>query len=138
MTNYSITLPLPPIQASPNGRFHWGAKARAVRLYREQCGYLIRQATQRKRAMTGLVTIDLDFYMCKGIQAEGQYLARDPDNAVSSIKAAIDALKDAGLIKGDSKRYVKIGEVRMHTKKPEHQNRTELVMRLTSNGVTGE
>jgi hypothetical protein len=84
------------------------------------------------------VTIDLDFYLCRGIQAEGQYLARDPDNAVSSIKAAIDSLKDAGVIKGDSKKYVKIGQVNLHTKRNEHRGRTELVMKLTSENGAGE
>lgn len=88
--------------------------------------------------MTGVVTIDLDFYLCKGIQGEGLYFPRDPDNAISSAKAAIDSLTTVGVIKGDSKKYVRIGEVRLHSKKGEHMNRTELVMRLTSNGVTGE
>jgi Holliday junction resolvase RusA-like endonuclease len=138
MTEYTITLPLPPIQASPNKRFHWGAKARAVRLYREQCSYLIRQATQRKRAISGMVTIDLDFYLCRGLQAEGLYLPKDPDNAIASAKAAVDSLKDAGVIKGDSKQYVRLGEVRLHSRKHEHQNRTELVMKLSAaNGDTG-
>jgi hypothetical protein len=82
--------------------------------------------------MAGIVTIDLDFYMCKGINAEGQYLARDPDNALASIKAAIDSLKDAGVIKGDSKKYVKIGQVNLHTKRSEHRGKTELRMTLTS------
>jgi len=87
--------------------------------------------------MSGVVTIDLDFYLCKGIQGEGLYFGRDPDNCLASAKSAIDALKDAGVIRGDSKKYVRIGEVRLHTKKGEHLNRTELVMRLTSeNGET--
>lgn len=79
-----------------------------------------------------MVTIDLDFYLCRGMNAEGQYLAKDPDNAVASVKAAIDSLKDAGVIKGDSKRYVRLGEVRLHSRKTEHLGRTELVMKLSS------
>jgi Holliday junction resolvase RusA-like endonuclease len=123
---------LPPIQASPNKRFHWGTRARFIRIYREQCSYLIRQATQRKRAMSGMVTIDLDFYLCRGMNAEGLYLPKDPDNALAASKAAWDALKDAGVIKGDSKKYVKIGNVNLRTSRKEHGGKTELVMRLTS------
>lgn len=88
--------------------------------------------------MTGMVTIDLDFYMCRGFNAEGTYLARDPDNALASVKAAIDSLKDAGVIKGDSKKYVRIGEVRLYTKQKEHGGRTELVMKLTSDNGAGD
>lgn len=82
--------------------------------------------------MSGMVTIDLDFYLCRGINAEGLYLPKDPDNAVASSKAAIDSLKDAGVIKGDTKRYVRLGEVRLHSRKGEHNGRTELVMKLSS------
>lgn len=88
--------------------------------------------------MSGIVRIDLDFYLCKGIQGEGLYFPRDPDNALASAKASVDSLKDAGVIKGDSKRYVRIGEVRLHTKRPEHLGKTELVMHLTSENGAGE
>lgn len=132
MTNYSITLPLPPRKLSPNAREHWASKARAVKSYRDACGLILKHFWAKRDVMAGMVTIDLDFYLCKGWHADGLYIPRDPDNALASCKAAIDGLKDAGVIQGDSKKFVRIGEVRLHTKKPEHQNRTELVMTLIS------
>ena len=39
---------------------------------------------------------------------EGRYLPRDADNALASLKAAIDGFKDAALFKDDSPQYVEI------------------------------
>ena len=132
MNNYSITLPLPPRKCSPNAREHWASKARAVKSYRESCGLILKHFWAKRDVIAGMVTIDLDFYLCKGWHVEDRYFPRDVDNALAATKAAIDSLKDAGVIQGDSKKFVRIGEVRLHTKKPEHQDRTELVMTLTS------
>lgn len=65
---------------------------------------------------------------------DGFYRPKDEDNALASCKAALDGIRDAGVIKGDSKKYLKIGEVRLYTRKEEHKGKTELVMRLSSNG----
>lgn len=131
----SITLPLPPTKCSPNSRGkHWGGKARAVKSYRETCGLIAKRIWGQRDAMAGMVTITLDFYLCRGIHTDSLYLPRDPDNALASAKGAIDSLKDAGVIKGDSKKFVRIGEVTLYTKAPEHQGRTELVLSLSSEG----
>lgn len=132
MRQFVVELPLPPIQCSPNHRSHWGAKARAVRDYREACGYLVVKQLGRRRAQ-GPVTIDLDFYLAKSKMPDGLCRPRDNDNAIASTKAAIDSLRDSGLITNDSKKHVHIGDVRLHSTKKEHQGRSGLVLTVTEN-----
>lgn len=138
MRQFIVELPLPPIQCSPNHRSHWGKKARAVREYREACGYLTIKQLGRRRAQ-GQVTIDLDYYLAKPRLPDGLCRPRDEDNATSCAKAAIDSLRDSGLITNDSKKYVRIGSVNLHSTKKQHQGRSALVLTVTErelNGVT--
>lgn len=132
MRQFTIELPLPPIWCSPNTRSHWGIKARATRHYRETCGYLVIKQLGRRRAQ-GQVTIDLDFYLAKPKCPDDLYRPRDNDNAIASTKAAIDSLRDSGLITNDSKKHVRIGDVRLHSTKKEHQGRSALVLTVTEN-----
>lgn len=127
MREFKIELPLPPLACSPNGRVHWGAKARAVREYRAACGYLTVKQIGRRRAQ-GKVIIDLDFYLARPELPDGLYRPRDEDNAIAASKAAIDSLKDCGLVTQDSKRYVRIGSVNLRTTKKEHQGNAALVL----------
>lgn len=126
---FKLELPLPPIQASPNGRFHWGARARATRLYREICGQFVQAQIGRQR-VSGKVIVDLDFYLARKLLPDTFYRPRDKDNAVASIKAAIDSLKDAKLITNDSKKHLNIGRVDLHTTKKEHQGKVGLVITI--------
>lgn len=126
---FTLELPLPPIQASPNGRFHWEARARATRLYREVCGQFV-QAQIGRRRVAGQITVDLDFYLARKLLPDTFYRPRDRDNAIASIKAAIDSLKDANLITNDSKKHLNIGRVDLHTTKKEHQGKVGLVMTI--------
>lgn len=132
MRQFVIELPLPPIECSPNKRAHWGAKARAVREYRDTCGYLTVKQLGRRRAQ-GQVTIDLDFYLAKPKLPDGLCRPRDNDNAIAASKAAIDSLRDSGLITNDSKKHVRIGNVNLHSTKKEHQGRSALVLTITEN-----
>lgn len=129
MRQFKIELPLPPHECSPNARVHWGAKARAVREYREACGYLVVKQLGRRRAQ-GQITIDLDFFLAKPKLPDGLCRPRDNDNAIASSKAAIDSLRDAGLITNDSKKQVRIGNVSLHSTKKEHQGRSALVLTI--------
>lgn len=138
MASYQITVPLPPKEASPN--FHpasIGARmkqATAIRMYREQCGVIMCSANANILAIECRVAIHLDFYLARPLPwkgyREGLYYPRDADNARASAKAAQDALVDAGIIKGDSARYVDAGYTRLHTTQKEHQGRAELVITL--------
>ena len=132
MRQFKVELPLPPIECSPNHRSHWGARARAVREYREACGYLTVKQLGRRRAK-GQVTIDLDFYLARPKLPDRLCRPRDEDNAVACVKAAVDSLRDSGLLTNDSKKFVRVGNVHLHSTKKEHQGRIGLVLTVTEN-----
>lgn len=132
MRQFVIDLPLPPIECSPNARVHWGKKARAVREYREACGYLVVKQLGRRRAQ-GQITIDLDFFLAKPKFPDGLCRPRDEDNAIACAKVGIDSLRDSGLITDDSKKHVRIGNVSLHSTRKEHQGRSALVLTVTEN-----
>lgn len=132
MRQFIIELPLPPVWCSPNLRSHWSIRAKATRHYREACGYLVLKQLGRRRSR-GQVTIDMDFYLAKPNGPDALYRPRDSDNAIASCKAAIDSLRDSGLITNDSKKHVRIGNVNLHSTKKEHRGRSALVLTVTEN-----
>lgn len=129
-----VSLPLPPRELSPNGRFHHLAKARAVKAYRGSSLLLIRQSRAKAgNPVFGHVVIDYEFYLAParaGID-DGLYRPRDVDNAIGAMKAFQDALRDAGLIANDSKRHVHIGDVRLYSNAKEHHGRHAVVATIT-------
>jgi len=128
-----FVLPLPPEKISPNGRGHWGAKARAVKAYRDQCAWIMRQWRinhTEAQLIQGRVIIDLEFYLCRLANDKTNYYPKDEDNARGAMKAAQDALKDAEIISGDGKRLVGIGETKLYTRAKEHQGFTCVVMTI--------
>lgn len=129
---YSIELPLPPKGVSPNGRGkHWGAKAKAQASYRAQCAWRMREMKWgASTALTVPVRVHLDFYLCRQPGDTRDYFPMDEDNARASFKAGQDALKDVGVIEQDSKKFLRVGETRLHTTKKEHQGRTCVVLTL--------
>lgn len=91
---------LPPKESNPNFRGHWGAKARAVKEFREMAMYCGIDACKGMppgffKAVVGitLVVKDARYY-------------RDPDNMVASLKPAIDGCVDAGIIMGDDDEHL--------------------------------
>lgn len=127
---YQVELPLPPKEASPNDRSHWAKKRGkngAVSLYRQTCAWLYRDAQipQLKNA-----TIDLDYYLGPDLWGIS-YRPRDEQNGRAAFKAAQDALVDAGVIPGDSARYVHDGYTRIHSRKKDHQGRCCVVVTIT-------
>lgn len=124
-----FVLPLPPQVISPNGRGHWAKKSRAVRQYREQCANLMR-ATHQPPLSPGRVVIDLEFYLCRVVNDRTSLYPRDEDNARGAMKAAQDALKDAALIAGDGKDFVRMGKTTLYTQAKEHRGFTCVVMTL--------
>ena len=128
-----IELPLPPKQASPNNRAHWATTRSATTAYRQMCAtsYMIAKVPALKTP----VKIHLDFYLCRTpmtLYCE-RYFPKDADNARASFKAGQDAMQDAGLIPGDSKRYVIPGETNLYTTKKQHKGRSCVVVRFEEN-----
>lgn len=104
------------------------ARAKAIKAYRQQCAALMQSA--KHEPFTGRVVIDLEFYLCRVLNDMKSCYPKDEDNARGSMKAAQDALKDAGIIPGDGKKYVRIGETRLYTRAKEHQGFTCVVMTI--------
>lgn len=123
-----FVLPLPPVNLSPNARCHWRPKAAAVKAYRQQSAALMRAAQVPQ--FDGLVAVDLEFYLCRIAGDKTSYYPKDEDNARASMKAAQDALMDAGIIAGDGKKHVRVGETLLRTRAKEHKGFTCVVMRV--------
>ena len=88
-----IRLSLPPRELSPNARPHWAAKARAVKLYRA-IAYLLSVAERRVRPLRAAKVTARFFFRTQR--------RRDPDNLLSSLKAALDGIADAGIVANDA------------------------------------
>lgn len=92
----TVTVPLPPAALSPNARVHWAAKAKATRAYRATAWITavaelgVRRGPRWPHA-TALITF-----------AYPTNRRRDADNALASLKAAIDGLRDAGIVEDDA------------------------------------
>lgn len=82
----TLTFPWPPRELSPNARVHWGARARAVKRYRSECGWIAR--TAKAKAPEGHISLKVTF-------SPPNLKQRDQDNMISSIKALFDGLADA-------------------------------------------
>ena len=93
-----ITIPLPSPKLSPNARCHYQAKARAVKKYRMDCGLATRDAMNRSR----IKSFPWNTAKATPVFFHRQRRNRDQDNATASLKAAFDALADAGVIANDA------------------------------------
>lgn len=110
-----IAIPaLPPKEASPNWRGgHWAVKAKAVRQHRQLvylCALSERNRTGRWKALDGC-NISATFYV------KNSRYVMDDDNARATLKPAIDALVDAGIV-AKNDRKVKVTEVSFIPRSP--------------------
>lgn len=124
---YIVTLPLPPVECSPNGRFHWAAKAKSVKQYREDCYWVLKVA---KIPPMERVTVSLTFDMARGKVPDGRYRPTDTDNALSSIKGCLDSMQDAGIVRSDDHHTVKHGAIVLNRTKKEHDGRCGLTITI--------
>ena len=90
----TITLPLPHKGLSPNARCHWRAKAKHTKAYRRAAFYAARSATAAEPRWTTART-SVRWYT-KTVRHP------DADNALSSLKACWDGMKDAGILADDN------------------------------------
>lgn len=106
-------LPLPPEALSPNraSHAHWRYRHKATAEYR-----MIAKGCFNRDKPPGwhaeAVVIELDYYCCRESQG---YRPRDVSNALSSVKAAIDGMVDAGVVANDSAKYVQWAGIRLHS-----------------------
>lgn len=102
MNEFALELPLPPKILSPNVKTHWAKKSRATRDHRYDCAILAK--TMKPRGWQACaVSLEVEYRCARGALG---YIARDVQNAMSALKAAIDGLIDAGIAPNDSKKWL--------------------------------
>lgn len=86
---YSLELPWPAKELSPNARHHWATAARFKKAYRTRCR-AIGEASGLAMVPKGVtkVSVHLAFF-------PPDRRARDWDNLVASMKSGLDGLADA-------------------------------------------
>lgn len=87
----TIRLSLPAHPCNPNSRAHWAVKARAVKALRTEA-YLV-AATTRNQFSHPLISATF-YHAAKRV--------RDRDNAIASLKGAIDGLVDGAVFANDA------------------------------------
>ena len=120
-----LSLSLPPAALSPNSRACWQAKARAVKKYREEASTISWIATHddcfSDSYPWSAASIEATFYFRTAAR-------KDADNALASIKAAVDGLADGGIVEND--RAFSFSPVKIL--KDKDNPRLELVIKRTS------
>jgi hypothetical protein len=118
------------------------AKALVVKMYRTCCEILIRQAARFAgitREFQTPVLVSFDYYLYRPTPEKDpkayrltydRYYPRDEQNGHGGAKAPQDALQDAGLIPGDSAKFVRSGPCRLYSRAKEHQGRAALVLTI--------
>jgi len=91
----TITLPLPDKSLSPNARVHWAKKSKVVKAYRAAAFLASFAATKGQRLGWHNATYKAAFHWPNARR-------RDADNAIASIKSALDGIADAGVVLNDS------------------------------------
>lgn len=91
---FTVFLPLPPKECSPNARSHWAAKARAVKKYRTVARIFSSVAWGGYPPMAKADAQIVFYYH--------QRRVRDLDNLLASAKAGFDGIADAGVVVNDS------------------------------------
>lgn len=95
-----IILGLPPKELSPNSRCYWRVKAAATKAFRTEAQLMAINAMNEqlrplaKRPRWKSAKVQCTFYRRTRHKT-------DPDNLISSVKAAFDGLTDAGVWSDD-------------------------------------
>jgi len=86
---FTVELPWPAKELSPNARHHWATAARAKKAYRSRCRELGKgQALASAKDGAQSVLVSLTFF-------PPDKRARDWDNLLASMKSGLDGLADA-------------------------------------------
>lgn len=110
-----LTVDLPPVELSPNSRAHRMVKQRATREYRDVVGYLAIGEARRVQWVTPQrARVSFLWGLRDHRSAAAKMLSyhpEDPDNAVASLKALLDGLRDARVIRDDRWSALQLGSV---------------------------
>jgi len=109
----TFTVPLPPRELSPNTYRHWRTVSAAKKQYRELSEYM--NKGRFGKVPPEHVRLSLTFCIK---DAKGKfYQPRDAANALSSFKAGIDGLVDAGMCPDDSQKHLELGAILIDSKR---------------------
>ena len=87
--SWTVELPWPAKELSPNARHHWAAAAKAKKAYRAKCRLLGEaQALWQVKDAPGPITVGVTFFAPDN-------RPRDLDNMLASMKSGLDGLADA-------------------------------------------
>lgn len=104
--HWTVDLPYPPKQLSPNARLHWAPKSRKAKQYRQQCWALTLETIQAKGwnvfALRKLVEEGQEIHLVIDIYPPDRR-GRDDDNIIASFKSGRDGIADA--LKIDDKHF---------------------------------
>ncbi len=95
---------LPPRVLSPNARVHWGTRAEAHRLERDEV-YLRAFSLWHHQEPMARARVSYEFHVKSG-------RIRDFDNLLAACKPIPDGLVEAGVLRDDSMYCLEIGSVR--------------------------
>lgn len=94
---YVLTIPAPDAWMNANDRHHWAKKAKLTRKWREAAAWAARRADLPRFENRVHVTVFIH-------KTHGR--SYDASNWAPTGKAAVDGLRDAGVLIDDSNRYV--------------------------------
>lgn len=128
----SIEIPLPPAGCNIHAKGPWRAKAAATKIYRGEVATLARRYASH---FAGPVMLSHEWFMAPDIREKARgsvrrYRPLDEGNAIGALKAAVDGLVDAGLIKGDTHVLLKWGACTLNRDRKRHGGRTCVVLTI--------
>jgi hypothetical protein len=127
---------LPPIELSPNKSPQTEAQAarrnRAKQRYKRDCAITFGVARSGRLGLPlPCCSIVFDWYLGDNpLLRDACYFPNDKDNALASLKSAIDALKDAGIIVDDNSNRVVNLTCNLITDPKIVQRRAEIVVKI--------
>lgn len=134
ITRITVWVPLPPSGCAQNTHCHWRAKAKDVKLAREEAFNAGMGALIDHGEIRNAVTIHHTWYMARdGAEKPKRYRPLDEGNAIGALKATIDGLVECGLLaNGDSHKWVKWGNGLLFRAAKDHGGRcgVELVLEV--------
>ena len=91
---------LPPNECNPNWRGHWSQRYKASKSFRDAAHICYLAGSQRVAEPFLKAECSITLFI-----PSRRYI-RDPDNAIASLKPAIDGCIDAGVIQGDDDEHL--------------------------------
>lgn len=130
-----VRISLPPIGCSPNKGGNRMASARARKQQRSATCYAAMAAKRAaKFPCLTQARITVEFLMGQRLLFPSShfYRPRDRQNAIASLKGAVDGLVDAGVILDDNHKVLDWGDVTLKRSAKEHQGKAGVILTIES------